>query len=877
PVNLKIILESAARQLNLKTIPQISLSEKVCCPAVFGVFRPVMLLPKEEFENISEQDAENMFLHELAHIKRGDLLIHAFYMCLQIVYWFNPLLWLIRRHLQNLRELCCDATVARILRERTATYRQTLLETARRLIAEPADPGMGLLGLFENSGRLIDRLRWLEKKSWRYRPLRIATVFILICLMSACVLPMAKKSAQEQKSTSSQEQKQRKNRELTRTDTNSILTTPYEGFRSAPTELSPTGTSADAPAENTEKKDFSIKLSNGATVELVGICEHPSKGKQWWKADGSNLENTPYDKVNVSIGSHGYEAAVLISNFNKDDGIGYVYQIEGAQSSGAGECYIDKKNPKNMYGVVFDQQKEKTAANIKLGIAAGSWETIQTQKPNFSGVYNNRSIVWHGPIEEKGQTILHTTHKHTKMDVRITAVDKLGKEHKGGSSSGSIGAESSSMQTRFDVALSDIKEFQFQTRPYEWVEFKNVSLKPEVKTDVQIVFIKENEQPNDQRALLLQEAEILEQSLHKIKMKYDAGEANSTELMNASVDFLRLKSKIAKTPQQKITILGQIVSLYDEYEKSIQTLVEAGRVSQEDLNKIKLQKLEAQRELAQAEVEIQKQSTEKQENEPSPVQELTEEMKSGISEFEKYFPDDKEAGKLLDSLYETWERQDITALIEKKQASYINPLSNEEIFKIVQNGFRRTTKDKSLILRYLGNLYIWGKKPQNQTAIDIMYYATFSQDQELRHYAEYFGLTVVDNKSPEILKRLAELSVYYPNTDIGRIIWGVQNSNQTNDFAKLIGPFANSSNDVIKTRADEVLKKLISDVYIEDFKIQPYEAGGLYTLQVKIVNAGPADVPWFRMNFYKGKPEDNINLFGKAMAGSYGAGPIKAG
>jgi beta-lactamase regulating signal transducer with metallopeptidase domain/protocatechuate 3,4-dioxygenase beta subunit len=192
PENLLNILESAAKQLNLKRIPEISLSEKVCCPAVFGVFRPVLLIPSDKFDNISEQDAENIFLHELAHIKRGDLLVHAFYMCLQIAYWFNPLLWLIRKHIQNLRELCCDATVARILRERTATYRQTLLETARKLIAEPADPGMGLLGLFENSGRLIDRLRWLEKKSWKYRPLRIATVFILICLMSACVLPMAK-------------------------------------------------------------------------------------------------------------------------------------------------------------------------------------------------------------------------------------------------------------------------------------------------------------------------------------------------------------------------------------------------------------------------------------------------------------------------------------------------------------------------------------------------------------------------------------------------------------------------------------------------------------------------------------------------------------
>ncbi|MBE0538035.1 MAG: hypothetical protein IH624_20425, partial [Phycisphaerae bacterium] len=111
---------------------------------------------------------------------------------LQIAYWFNPLLWVIRRPMQELRELCCDATVARVLRERTGGYRETLLETARRLVAEPVSPGMGLLGLFENSHRLVDRLRWLERESWRRTWLRAAVVLLLVGVMLACVLPMAK-------------------------------------------------------------------------------------------------------------------------------------------------------------------------------------------------------------------------------------------------------------------------------------------------------------------------------------------------------------------------------------------------------------------------------------------------------------------------------------------------------------------------------------------------------------------------------------------------------------------------------------------------------------------------------------------------------------
>ena len=194
PNRLKEQLTLAAQKLKLRKLPQVILTDNVCCPAVFGVFRPVLLIPRKNLTNLTKQNVEHIFLHELAHIKRGDLLIHTFYMGLQIAYWFNPLLWLMRKHLQNLRELCCDATVARVLEERTHEYRKTLLDTAKQLFIEPATPGLGLMGLFENSDWLVYRLKWLEKKTWGKSHLRIASIFILVCLMATCVMPMTSNS-----------------------------------------------------------------------------------------------------------------------------------------------------------------------------------------------------------------------------------------------------------------------------------------------------------------------------------------------------------------------------------------------------------------------------------------------------------------------------------------------------------------------------------------------------------------------------------------------------------------------------------------------------------------------------------------------------------
>jgi len=185
------LLTDTARRVHLRKTPKVVLSENVVTPAVFGVFRPVLLLPKDGLNGFSRKDTEHILLHELAHMKRGDLWVHCIYMVLQVVYWFNPLLWLVRRRLQHLRELCCDATVGKILRDRTCDYRQTIMDTAERFLAKSVELGIGLVSLFEDYNSLIVRLRWLEMKPWKYRGLRAVAVVAILGFMSICILPMA--------------------------------------------------------------------------------------------------------------------------------------------------------------------------------------------------------------------------------------------------------------------------------------------------------------------------------------------------------------------------------------------------------------------------------------------------------------------------------------------------------------------------------------------------------------------------------------------------------------------------------------------------------------------------------------------------------------
>jgi len=171
-------------------LPAIVFSEQVTTPAVCGVLKPVLFLPRNYLDSLSREEARHVLLHELAHMKRGDLWLHAAAMALQIIYWFNPLLALARGQIQHVREICCDLTVAGTLREQTDGYRNTLLGTARELLSENLAPGLGLLGVFEEPFRLVPRLRWLERPSWQWRRQAVATAAIVVAVSVPLLLPM---------------------------------------------------------------------------------------------------------------------------------------------------------------------------------------------------------------------------------------------------------------------------------------------------------------------------------------------------------------------------------------------------------------------------------------------------------------------------------------------------------------------------------------------------------------------------------------------------------------------------------------------------------------------------------------------------------------
>jgi bla regulator protein BlaR1 len=103
----------AAAPLDLTLPIQAVSSRDFAEPGVFGIFRPVLLLPEGIQEQLSIAQFDSMIAHERAHLRRRDNLATALHMAVEAAFWFHPLVWWIGGRLLEERERACDEEVLR--------------------------------------------------------------------------------------------------------------------------------------------------------------------------------------------------------------------------------------------------------------------------------------------------------------------------------------------------------------------------------------------------------------------------------------------------------------------------------------------------------------------------------------------------------------------------------------------------------------------------------------------------------------------------------------------------------------------------------------------------------------------------------------------
>lgn len=159
PEALQGLLAETAAGLGLQLmLPRLRLTDTAQGPALCGLFRPVILLPRGLGEQVEAQALRQVLQHELIHLQRRDLVWNLLQVCVQIAWWWHPLVWFANARIRALREAAVDEAV--MLEPGSDDYPATLVAVARHCAA-PSRMPMAFLGILESGGRLEARVRRL--------------------------------------------------------------------------------------------------------------------------------------------------------------------------------------------------------------------------------------------------------------------------------------------------------------------------------------------------------------------------------------------------------------------------------------------------------------------------------------------------------------------------------------------------------------------------------------------------------------------------------------------------------------------------------------------------------------------------------------------
>ncbi|MFD1173253.1 BlaR1 family beta-lactam sensor/signal transducer [Oceanobacillus picturae] len=86
-------------------------------PMTFGLFKTYVVLPSRVEEWMTMKEIQYIFLHELNHYKYKDIVSNYFIIIYQILYWFQPLVWMAFKEMKVDREIACDNAVLHTLEE----------------------------------------------------------------------------------------------------------------------------------------------------------------------------------------------------------------------------------------------------------------------------------------------------------------------------------------------------------------------------------------------------------------------------------------------------------------------------------------------------------------------------------------------------------------------------------------------------------------------------------------------------------------------------------------------------------------------------------------------------------------------------------------
>jgi len=189
------MLNQCRRQVGVRRNIELRLSNNISSPAVCGLFKPVILMPTALTEKLSPDKLRAVLIHELVHIKRADIWVNLVQTVLQIIYFYNPFVWLANAVVRRIREQAVDEMVLVTLEAGATSYSNTLIDIAEMAFWKTS-LSLRLIGVVESKKALHRRIKLMLNRPVP-KNAKLGTFGLLVVIVAAAILlPMAKAQKQ---------------------------------------------------------------------------------------------------------------------------------------------------------------------------------------------------------------------------------------------------------------------------------------------------------------------------------------------------------------------------------------------------------------------------------------------------------------------------------------------------------------------------------------------------------------------------------------------------------------------------------------------------------------------------------------------------------
>jgi RNA polymerase sigma factor (sigma-70 family) len=262
---------------------------------------------------------------------------------------------------------------------------------------------------------------------------------------------------------------------------------------------SPAPPSPAPPARIPDRPAVDVaSLTNGVSIEILGVCENPSTDKQWWLANGDLLDTPPYAWLRAvepsAAGCVTREIAVSVSDSVTGSRDRASVSWTATDSQGSVSSDIEDRSGKRITDIqacAFALPDVPAGVTIHATVAAGKWTTICTAEGR--GAQSQGGLAGEF-LFSRTFTVNHQTHIVAaynglpNQDLRMVAVDRAGNLVTA-DGAGNINSANNYVG-EYSVPLSQnaIRQWQLQARPFnQWIEIRGISLHSGQKTNVTIV------------------------------------------------------------------------------------------------------------------------------------------------------------------------------------------------------------------------------------------------------------------------------------------------------------------------------------------------------------------------------------------------------